>query len=504
MTASKIFSFLFALLPFSIGAHDLLDPLSQQINPPSRAAERDNAKLNFLSQQADRFSVKSSMVQDVYSSIYHTAYTWKNNLTLKICFWNGTPEQQHAVMQLASVWTDAVPALKFDYIQNGDVRKCDFDALHDPNLISDIRIAMEENTPDNFYHSDMVGSKSGDWAYYGKSVAQDPAYPVTMNLVGAMRLRKDGDELNYKFNVRHEFGHALSLVHEHQRALCAGWFDINQIAKDNPPWTKEQAQAQVGAIDESSNSYTFVGAYDRNSIMQYNFASNWYIDSPGKTNPCRRDHQVTDLSDLDKIVVAAIYQPELNETPERKAIIANAGQAARAVTRQAARAVTRSFAGTQFAADQAASVSKALAGFSIESRRTDQLTIQVYPHKADEKTVLQALANLGYPIRDQNGEKLISISGKVTAGLESDPTNTLIYTKDVSDQDVRYIALSLMQAGIALKSVQPYVKHQRNGYTERWSLVQVGADVTNRRRAALTQEDILGKPFPLYGPQRPK
>lgn len=473
----------------SATGHEMMGPLAQQINPPSLAAERDNAKLNFLSRQADRFGVEQSKVQAA-RSVYYMDYVWRKT-TLKICFWNGKPEQQHEVMQLASVWTEAVPDIQFDYIENGVVRKCDVASLRNLKRISDIRIALAEDTPNSLYHPQDVANKSGDWAYPGVAVAENASFPVTMNLVSAMRYRQRSQQSDYHFNVRHEFGHALSLVHEHQRALCRGWFNVQQIATDNG-WRFDQAQAQVEALNESSDSYGFVGVYNRDSIMQYNFRPSWYVsDSPGKINPCRRRTHVSDLSDLDKIVVASLYQPALNDTPERRKILSEAKQYSQTIASRSD--------GTQFAVAQAESVVKALASYAGELKRTDQLTIQVYPHKVDEKVVLQALGNLGYPLRNRDGRKLVSISTNVTTGLESDPTNTLLYTRDVSEQDVRYIALSLVKAGIAVKSIQPYIKHKRNGFAERWNLVQVGADITNRRRAALTESEIIDKPLPLFG-----
>ena len=50
--------------------------------------------------------------------------------------------------------------------------------------------------------------------------------------------------------IRHEFGHALGLMHEHQRSLCDGWFNVEAIA-ENQGWTVDFAKSQVGSFPDS-------------------------------------------------------------------------------------------------------------------------------------------------------------------------------------------------------------------------------------------------------------
>src|SRR5262249_32500363 len=106
---------------------------------------------------------------------------------------------------------------------------------------------------------------------------------------------------------------------------------------------------------------------------------------------------------------------------------------------------------------------------------------------------------LGYALKDAAGNQIRSVSANTTAMLRDDPTNTILYTPDVSDQDVRYVAVALVKAGIELKSIQPYIPHQRNNYAKRNNLIQIGADVTNRKRQPLTIDEILEKPLPIFG-----
>ena len=80
--------------------------------------------------------------------------------------------------------------------------------------------------------------------------------------------------------VRHEFGHALALMHEHQRALCDPWIDYEKTAKLYG-WTVEKTRQQVGKFADSTLQYlATVGDYDINSIMQYNFDKRQFKQVP--------------------------------------------------------------------------------------------------------------------------------------------------------------------------------------------------------------------------------
>jgi hypothetical protein len=489
-----------SLLPCGGQAHDLLVG-GKMVNSPLQAAERDNAKLNFLANQARIHSVDQTKVEAA-RSVYYAAYRWPKT-ELRICFWNGTQEQQREIMQIADVWHQAVPVMTFNYLDGGNVRVCQVSDLNDFHRMADVRITLAPDTR-LLYHPQDLPAKNGDWSYPGRSVAQNSAFPTTMNLVGAMSLKQRSLLSDYYFNVRHEFGHAMSLVHEHQRQICKGWFNIPVIAHDTG-WSEAVAKEQVDAIDESSNAYSFIGGYDIESIMQYNFAPSWYMpDRPGKGNPCRRSNQVDDLSDVDKIVVAAMYQPALNETPKRISVIAKAKNdvvvrslAPKAPSSDASNAALTS--ASRAPLPQTVSVEAALAEFAGNVNKISSITIQIYPHKLDQTVVLKAIANLGYPIVDSAGNAIRVVSNNTTAMLRGDPTNTILYTPDVPEQDVRYVALALNRAGIELKSIQSYYPHKRNNYAKRNHLIQIGADIKNRGRLALSADDILGDPLPQYG-----
>ncbi|SAL49763.1 hypothetical protein AWB67_02270 [Caballeronia terrestris] len=473
-------------------AHSTLS-VGKLVNPPIESGDRGTTKLDFLASQARRNGVDAATVAAA-SSIFYRQYVWHKS-DLQLCFWNGTDEQQREVISVADVWHAAAPNMTFNYIENGKVRMCELSDLKNTDHLSDIRISLSGDDPRPIYSQDVISMRNGDWAYPGNVYSQNRAFPTTVNLAAAMELRKAGRLRDYYFDVRHEFGHALGLFHEHQSQICKGWFNIKAIAKDTN-WTEAYAETQINALGSAPNVLGIVGGYDNQSIMQYNFEPSWYMpDRQGQPNPCRRPNSVDNLSNLDKAVIDALYDPTLNETPERKALIAGFKQKA-AVQLAAAEQGTPS---SNPRSSQASSVEAALTAVASNPSHLSDVSIQVYPHKKDKDIVLKAISNLGYPLTDAAGKPILSVSANTTALLRGDPTNAILYTSDVSDQDARYVAVSLIKAGIELKSIEPYYPSKRNKFAVRHNLLQIGADVENRKRKPLSIDAVLSKPLPIYG-----
>lgn len=470
--------------------HDFV-PTEIFVNPPSQSADRDNAKLTFLEKRARRSGVSEASIQAARGT-YYALYLWQKS-DLRVCFWNGTDVQQMDVMKLADSWIQSVPSMRLIFQDEKGLKKCTFDQLKEPKTMADIRISLDANDPRQLWSPEDIPNKRGDWSYPGRAVSQLKIYPTTMNLAGALAMKANGLITAYNFNVRHEFGHALGLVHEHQRSVCEGWFNIKAIAASQN-WTEELARSQVGSLGNTSNQYGFVGAYDVESIMQYNFAPSWYVpDRPNAKNPCRRRDEVDDLSKMDRATIAQLYEPALNETPERRALLA----AQRDLGKIQIASISPAMA---IAAPEARnSIEKALEQFSKNIGTPQKIAIQVFPHPQDRDIVLKAVANLGYPLQDRTGKVIRSVSSHPTPFLQGDPTNAVLYTADVSDQDVRFVALGLLSAGIEIKSIQRYWPAIQNNFTERDHLIQVGSSQWNRTRRPLAAEDILTKRLPIYG-----
>ncbi len=273
-------------------AHDAIHPL--QIFEPGAKVER--------AAHAFRQKVLAAEAAGVPAEALHTArfvayadLAWPTH-NITVCFWNGTQELQDFVMKTASVWSDAAN-IKFIYKTNGRTNIC-----HDATSAF-IRINLDGKATELF--PGQESSINGDWSYLGR-YSLNTKLLVTINLPDVVRLR-DRDPIWTIHAIRHEFGHALALMHEHQRALCDPWFNYTKISEVSG-WTVEFAKKQIGKFPDSElQDLEMVGGYDQQSIMQYNFSKDEFIEIPGKKNPCYREHPIDNLSAKDIAGIRVLY-----------------------------------------------------------------------------------------------------------------------------------------------------------------------------------------------------
>jgi hypothetical protein len=288
-------------------AHDPLTAKSPGQNVEAKVAE--------LRQKMDAAKAAGVPAEALESArfVYLAGTAWPNRV-ITVCFWNGTKALQDYVMSYANDWTK-YGAIKFSYQTNGHNNICT-----DANS-ANIRVSLDAKDPRDLYINEE-DSRTGDWSYPGDLDLDD--YLVTLNLADVAKEMHDDPHWTHHA-IRHEFGHALGLMHEHQRKECAGWFNFKQIAKDTG-WTIEQAKSQVGAFPDSDLAgLGFVGPYDKKSIMQYNFAKTWLLKRRGLSNPCIRPNIET-LSDKDQAGIAALYPPLMATTHPGLRMAGAAGQ----------------------------------------------------------------------------------------------------------------------------------------------------------------------------------
>lgn len=132
---------------------------------------------------------------------------------------------------------------------------------------------------------------AGSWSYVGTDVQYVPTTEATMNF-GWLDMEV----------ARHEVGHAIGLVHEHQHPEGGLKWNENVVVEElaGPPnyWTEAEIWRNV--LDRYSKEQTNYSAFDKRSIMLYPFPSNWTLDGfSSKSNEV--------LSDTDKAFVARIY-----------------------------------------------------------------------------------------------------------------------------------------------------------------------------------------------------
>ena len=239
---------------------------------------------------------------------------WQD-LALSICFWNGSDAQREAVIASAQRW-NGIAKIKMNF------REIDKHSLTcRPGDASHIRISLAADAKLKYVSGQ---NPAHNWSLIGRQATFIPLggsrgqrYEVTMNLpeVPSLLGGGGGTDLNtLDFQVGHEFGHALGLLHEFQSKVCDGWIDVKLLAQDQG-WNSVDAAVNLWPLSKLNIAYTEVGAYDINSIMQYNFPQKYYVEKPGMKNPCWRDRMVTVPSNQDLQTLVQIYGPGKSQSP---------------------------------------------------------------------------------------------------------------------------------------------------------------------------------------------
>jgi hypothetical protein len=163
---------------------------------------------------------------------------WQNGRTLKVRFLDGSATVQDKVRAIAKEWED-VANLTLQFVPSGT---------------AEIRISFAE--------------QGFSWSTVGTDALTVPRTQATMNYGW---LEPDTALTEYQRVVRHEFGHALGMIHEHQNPDAAG-----KIPWDKPKvyayyaqqgWSKADVDFNLFEVyDASTTNFT---EFDPTSIMEY-------------------------------------------------------------------------------------------------------------------------------------------------------------------------------------------------------------------------------------------
>jgi hypothetical protein len=197
------------------------------------------------------------------------AKRWTPGQTLRVRFLGGSPEIQNKVQEKAKYWQNFAN-VKFDFVTDGE---------------SDIRIAFEED---------------GSWSYMGTDARDIPQNEATMNYGWLTPATSDQE---YSRVVKHEFGHALGCIHEHQNpAGNIPWDkDAVYLYYMGPPnnWSREEVDHNL--FDRYSKNITNFTRFDPKSIMLYP------IPAQFTTNRQAIGDRNNDLSEQDKTFIGEQY-----------------------------------------------------------------------------------------------------------------------------------------------------------------------------------------------------
>lgn len=196
---------------------------------------------------------------------------WPEGRPITVRFLEGDPNIQNKVKEMAMDWTN-YGNLKLQFVND----KQD----------ADIQIAFQQG--------------AGSWSYIGTDANTiDPGEP-TMNFGWFDETTPDKE---FSRTTKHEFGHALGLIHEHQNP------------SDGIDWNKEAVYRDLGGqpnnwpretIDHNmferySKTITQYTDVDSQSIMMYFIPAEWTIDHKSY------GEDVFDLSNTDKKFIKDQY-----------------------------------------------------------------------------------------------------------------------------------------------------------------------------------------------------
>jgi S1-C subfamily serine protease len=198
--------------------------------------------------------------------------------TLRMCFFDGTPEARSVVANIASQWT-YYGKLDFDFGSMSSPRSCD------PATPSDVRISVESIQ---------------NYSFIGNASASAPQANPSMRLAR----RGTTDFTTYAVTVLHEFGHMLGLKHTQAHPeFCRDELNLDLIYEEmgKQGWNRYTIERNILAAPLPSNE---IGSFDANSVMNYKLPARYY--KLGEASPCFA-REITGLSPLDKLAMYHMY-----------------------------------------------------------------------------------------------------------------------------------------------------------------------------------------------------
>lgn len=207
-----------------------------------------------------------------------TPKRWNNGRKLRIKFLDGSAKQKQLVQKYAEQWMQYAN-ISYDFSGAAD---------------AEIRISFR---------------RPGSWSALGTDSLLTNAFPKSEPTMNYGWLKDDTPEEEWRRVVLHEFGHALSAIHEHQNPKSGIKWNLAEVYRvfSGPPnnWTKEQIDFNI--VQKYSVDQLNATDFDSRSIMLYAFAG--ALIEGGR--PTRNN---TDLSANDKKFIAEMYPKETDSS----------------------------------------------------------------------------------------------------------------------------------------------------------------------------------------------
>lgn len=249
-------------------------------------------------------STRSDLGGEVLEQLVAGNRRWEPGRVLRVCLFGGNEVVATLIRQAASEW-NSYASVRFD-----------FGPPEGYNCLSPAA---------GFFQIRIGFASRGFWSALGTDSERriDPSAP-SMNFDGfnlayaAPRMNASNvlsqAEPYHITAIKHEFGHALGLLHEHQNPSLGCRDEIKWTGPGNvyeyyagPPnrWTPDQVQRNLGFIGQTDPDY-IAGDSDPHSIMMYALPA--AVLKRGSTSPCFVPVRHA-ISEKDKQIVARIYPP---------------------------------------------------------------------------------------------------------------------------------------------------------------------------------------------------
>lgn len=262
----------------------------------------DGLPAKFLKHAADiQKGLGSETDPDTARGVYFASTVWPMTYRkLRVCFFGGTKEARAVIAKYAKDWEKPEHSMKLDFGKDGKFRTC----KKDGKVEMQIRVGFDQ---------------PGFWSALGAdSVVVVGQNEQSLNLNGFENVTQDTVKGWQARTIRHEFGHAMALMHEHQnpKSPCEEEFDWDKIYEllSGPPdnWTKEVIDFNMRKL---SGPDVVASEFDKGSVMLYQFPREYY--KKGDKAACYIDTPTADISDGDMSEILALYPVEESERVKR-------------------------------------------------------------------------------------------------------------------------------------------------------------------------------------------